>query len=104
MKRFNTLGLQIAALLASAPALALRNDLTGDARELMAAITAKTDEVKNLALDAQKGNGELSAAFKAKADRSSGDACPAHRAAAAHRRATAGESGCRADAGRALHQ
>jgi HK97 family phage major capsid protein len=68
MKRFNTLGLQIAALLASAPALALRNDLTGDARELMAAITAKTDEVKNLALDAQKGNGELSAAFKAKAD------------------------------------
>lgn len=68
MKRMNILGAQILALLASAPALTLRNDLTADARELMAAITVKTDEVKNLALDAQKGNGELSAALKAKID------------------------------------
>lgn len=70
MKRKNTLGLAIAALLAGAPRMALRNDLSGDAKELLNAFNARTDEVKNLALDAQRQSGELKAGFREAIDAS----------------------------------
>lgn len=70
MKRINILGAAISALLSSAPRMALRNDLSGDAKELLNVFNARTDEVKNLALDAQKKSGELGDALRAKIDES----------------------------------
>lgn len=70
MKRKNSLGLAIAALLAAAPALALRNDLTAEARELLTALNKTTDEVKNLALDAAKKADNLGDSLRAEIDKS----------------------------------
>lgn len=70
MKRTG-ISLAIADLLATVPeGLRLRNELTGDAKELLNQFEAATDEVKNVAEDARKQVGELSASLKAQADRS----------------------------------
>lgn len=70
MKKHNRFSLAIASLLASVPAnLILRNDLSAEGRELLAALNKTTDEVKNLALDAQKKTGELSDTLRAEIDK-----------------------------------
>lgn len=69
MKQLHILGAQIAALLSAAPALRLTNELTNDAKELLAALNASNDAVKNVANDALKGVGELKASVKEEADK-----------------------------------
>lgn len=71
MKR-NPFALRIAGLLAACPLPVLRNDLSAEAQALLAAVNKSTDEVKNLALDAQKQaktNSELSASLREAVDK-----------------------------------
>lgn len=60
---------RIVALLAVAPVMALTNELTNDAKELLAALNASNDAVKNVANDALKSVGELKASVKDEADK-----------------------------------
>lgn len=73
--KHNLLGAAIRTLISQAPRAALRNELSPEASQLLAAINKQTDEVKNMALDAQKqakATGDLTDSLKKSVDEALG--------------------------------